>query len=502
MPESSWARDSFEATRTERSSVRFSAPVSTHIPLAASGGAMPGGGHVPGDTLKVQAEDGLNVRAAPDTSGTRVGGFPDGTLLQVTTPPEGGPAESKGWVHVSDGKTSGWVSAEFVRQADAAAPPAQVQQAQQVAPVHTSVVPPREGPLAIGHHLSPDLIVRDWPVSEAEIRAEIDRVANAGAHSAALIIRPDSPPEALGWALDAAANRGLVLELRVDFAHRQSTPIHSNPDGSFSYNAQEGATFAKGLIRQLEQLDARKLGAIGSIQLGNEPLDPKEHTNFLGRNFSEIPPGTDINAEYLQLVAAAGTTPGEVARDMGLAVRDMYVDIGQQLADRFGRELTTKLATPAMGAGWAAYNDVGAQREFFLGVMGQQADGSWGRSAFEFAAQAGQHAYMDPNAMAIGAYPSSTQGYEEAVRIASAAGRTDFGRPVFTEVGLGHGEASALDAFMTHVVDVWNRAHPDKPVASAAIWGSHPNYAHEPLWHMPDPASVKHAVDAHHAAHP
>ncbi|HSP81707.1 MAG TPA: SH3 domain-containing protein, partial [Myxococcaceae bacterium] len=315
-------RDSFEASRPTQQLVKLSAT------LQSAPASM--GGYAPGDTLRVTAPDGLNVRAGPGVDEARVGGFQDGTPLQVTTPPDGGPAQRDGWVHVSGPEGSGWVSADYVQRADAAsvAAPQATTPAQATSPIQgTTPVPQREGPLALGHHLSPDLIVRDWPVNEAEIRAEIGRVANAGAHSATLIIRPDSPPEALKWALDEAANRGVKLELRVDFAHRQSTPIHMGPDGQFSYNKEEGAAFAQGLVNQLQQLDARQRDAIGSIQLGNEPLDPKEHTDFLGRNFSEIPAGTDINAEYLQLVSAAGTTPGAVARSMGLAVRDMYVDI-------------------------------------------------------------------------------------------------------------------------------------------------------------------------------
>ena len=475
----------FDATAPARPMAVAAAPVEA----AASAS------YAPGDKLEVNSPPGLNLRSGPGASTPSQGVLPDRTSLTVSEPPPG-EVGKPGWVHVTtDDGRQGWVSESFVSKPGAARP---VDPATQVTDAPAPA--PREGPLALGHHMAPDMIVGGWG-TEGSIRAEINRVADLGAHSATLMIRADSPPEALKWAADQAANRGIKLELRVDFADKQSVPIHMGAGGQYTYNAGEGAALADGLIKQLEGLDDRQRGAIGSIQLGNEPLDPKEHRDFLGKNFSTIAAGTDINAEYQQLVAAAGTTPAAVARSMGLAVRDMYVDVGQKLVDRFGEGIRTQMATPATGAGYAAYNDVTSQREYFLGVMGQETNGTWGRSAFEYAAQAGQHAYMEKGAMDQGAYPTSTEGYEQAVQIAAQAGRTNFGRPVFTEVGLDNRSPGALESFMTRVVDVWNQAHPDKTVASASIWGSHPNYVHEPIYEMKDPAAIKGTLESYHNAY-
>lgn len=366
--------------------------------------------------------------------------------------------------------------------APVSAPPA-VAPANGVAPVAPGAVPQRVGPLAPGYHLQPDLIAHDWAQDYGQIRGAIRDVAASGAKSATLIVRTDTPADALKTALDEAAKQGIKLELRVDFANKQGVPIHAGPDGLYKYDSAEGAAWAQAIGDKLAALSPTELAAVGSIQLGNEPLDPKGHTQYLGRDFSSIAPGEDINADYLARVAAAGTTPGAVARSNGLAVRDMMVDIGSKLVARFGDGIKAQLATPAMGAGWAAYNDAGAQKEYFLGVMGKGLDGKWGQSAFAYAAQSGQHAYMDPAAIAQGSYPSSTDGYLAALDAAAKEGHTQpAARPVFSEVGIGYGDPKNLDAFMQHVVAPWNQQHPESTVAAFSIWGTHPNYQHEKLW--------------------
>lgn len=85
-------------------------PVTPPPPVGTSG-------YAPGDTLQVNAPGGLNLRAGPSVNEARIGGLADGTRLQVSAPPDGGPTSRNGWVHVSGPAGNGWVSEQFVQKA-------------------------------------------------------------------------------------------------------------------------------------------------------------------------------------------------------------------------------------------------------------------------------------------------------------------------------------------------------------------------------------------------
>ncbi len=82
-------------------------------------GPVPSEGLAPGDAVQVQGTGaaGLNLRASPSIEGTDIGGFPEGTALQVATPPDGGPAQQGDWVYVADDRgQEGWVHGDFLAQ--------------------------------------------------------------------------------------------------------------------------------------------------------------------------------------------------------------------------------------------------------------------------------------------------------------------------------------------------------------------------------------------------
>lgn len=93
-------------------------------PAVPAPGGAGGGTYAPGDTLQVNAPNGLNLRAGPGAEQTRIGGLAHGASLRVTAPPDGGPASRNGWVHVSGSAGQGWVSEQYVHKAGAGAPPA------------------------------------------------------------------------------------------------------------------------------------------------------------------------------------------------------------------------------------------------------------------------------------------------------------------------------------------------------------------------------------------
>ncbi len=361
-----------------------------------------------------------------------------------------------------------------------------------------SVSSPAQAP-ALGWHASPDLLT-NHPTA-ARIDAELDAAAAQGAANLTVVVDvAHTPPELLAHALDAAADRGLRLELRtIDAGWKHGTPARWDAEtGRYAYDPAAGAHYREGLQRQLGGLTERQRAAIGSLQIGNEPLDPKEHDRFVGEDFGH--PSQHAARYEAWLSAHGGGDPqalaDRVARSMGLATRDLLADLGPSVAELLGPAHAGKLAVPAMGAGHTRFNDVNAQREFYLGVMGVELDGRRGPSGLAHAQRIGSHAYV---AAPDGANPivfSSTEGYERALEAyrgafgGSPAG-ADTARPVWTELGLDNrfraGQGALLGWFQEQVVGGWNARHPAAPSAGATVWGWDAGYAHESEWRVTDP---------------
>jgi hypothetical protein len=374
------------------------------------------------------------------------------------------------------------------------------------------------GPQTVGYHATPDLLTQYDPNTSPErIRNEIANAAAQGAKSMTVVVNGNSSPEALKTALDAAAAHGMQLNVRVNHGDWSPTlPFQFDPNTHQArYDAAAGQQFKQNLTNLFSGLSDTQKRALGAVQLGNEPMDIKEWPSFAGKGWG---PASGHPFEYQdwlnQRSRELGISDQELAsrisRSVGLATRDMLVDVAPALAQVLGGD-ASKIATPPMGAGWAKYNNYTAQKEFFLGLMGVEANGQRGRSGLDYVGQVGVHAYVDNNAIQGGVFDkenSSLTGYQAALdeyraRYGADAPGSQTARPTFTEVGLDNhypgGQGRQLqDIFMKQIIQPWNEAHPKAQVADVSVWGWYPSYnsggEFEDQWKVKDSGALGNSV--------
>ncbi|HZN95578.1 MAG TPA: hypothetical protein VFB81_22855 [Myxococcales bacterium] len=384
------------------------------------------------------------------------------------------------------------------------------QGAQGAAPVGQSQGTQPVEPMTVGYHAKPDaLTAGDAAAQQETMKTELQTAKDLGSKSVTVVVNQNTDPAVFRATLDAAAGQGMQVNVRVNCGEWKPTiPAKWDQDShTYQYDPAAAENYKKTMDKLFgtnfgnaspppAPLTGDQLKGLGAVQLGNEPLDPKEWDNFVGKSWDGRPDHEEYK-EWLQNEAPdLKMTPqqlsDQIARSMGLATRDMLEDMGPELARVLGGP--EKIATTPMGAGFADYNNVAAQKEFYLGMMGMGLDGKvTGHSGLELAGQVGSHAYMDNAATPeqLQAY-SSTTGYGEALRIYRDATGIDApgsatARPVFTEVGLDKnfpgGQGKQLtDVFIGQFVNDWNDKHPGAPVADISIWGGFPGYDFEGQW--------------------
>lgn len=316
-----------------------------------------------------------------------------------------------------------------------------------------------ESPLgapAYGHHTTPDLLDQ----SPAEIRAELGQLEANGADSATIVYNAANPAhaQALNAATAAAADLGLELTIRVNHGNWTPTlPFDVGPNGP-QYNAAEGEALKQNLVGALSGLSDAQKATITGIQLGNEP---------------------NLGGEW----GRSGTLD---PYRTGQAVGEMFQHIGPDIAAALGPGGWQKLVTPppASNPELSGYE---AQRAYYEGML----DATDGR-IFEYAGQAGIHAYMNPG-MLGGDLPHRVRqpGFDPATvrdelgAVTSSVALADAllarGGPVprlnVTELGLPGGDPAWLEAYDRTAGALWRREMGgDRDFTNVSVWGTYPGY--------------------------
>ncbi|HYH96365.1 SH3 domain-containing protein [Hyalangium sp.] len=256
-------------------------------PVTAPAG-VGGGTYAPGDVLQVSAPDGLNLRKGPGSDQERIGGLADGSTLQVTPPPEGGPASRNGWVHVSGPAGEGWVSEQYVRKAGTGSVP--------------SPGTPGGAPAGDGRLLTPDgrpqhFVAGNYtdlgransghmphPINDeagfrAAVNQDLDRLREMGVDNVR-IWAADFPENPLGN--DNAALAARVRIISEEAARRGMTVTVDLFDGATmdkDVNAYRGRE--EELNARIETIVGANAGASNIVwSVGNEIGDPNHASDF------------------------------------------------------------------------------------------------------------------------------------------------------------------------------------------------------------------------------
>lgn len=458
----------------------------------------------PAGDLRISNPNGANLRPDPSTAHDpkAVLSFGDVVHPVPNSQPQNGFVEVT-WKNKSGDELRGWVYQPLTEPV--AAGPAQA------APVN-AVGAPSAGagaldPTTVGYHLTPDALTNgDAEAQKAAALRDLDAAAQQGARSVTLVATRATDPGALKAVLDAAADKGIQVNVRVHAEGWKPTlPMKWDAaSNTYQYDAAGGQKLKDTLNKLFTGLSEKQLGALGAVQLGNEPLDPKEWDGFAGEPWDGDPSndGVEYQQKLAKKAAELGMSPealaAQISSSMGLATRDMLMDVAPGLAQLLGGD-RSKIATPAMGAGWTQYNNYAAQLSYFKGLMGMDSNNQVrGPSGLEYAGQVGMHAYLDMNANESQLDElTCLHAYEVALgEYAANAGRpapgSETARPMFSEVGLdnryGPGQGAQLAQVLMPRIDRWNQAHPGAAVADISVWGWYGSYNLEPQWQVRDPA--------------